>query len=98
MATRLRNRDNHHFDAAFFELYLHTLFRRLGYIAHVHPRAGGLNKRPDFLITENGQSRFLIEAASVTDASNTARAAESRLHAVYDALNRFHCPDYFLNV
>ena len=95
MAKRLRARDNHHFDAAFFELYLHTLFCRLGYIVRVHPRAGRLNKRPDFLITESGRGGLLLEAASVSETSATARAEESRIHAVYDALSRFHCPDYF---
>jgi hypothetical protein len=98
IATRLRTRDNRHFDAAFFELYLHALVRRLGYVVRVHPRAGGRKKRPDFLITEAGQCGLLIEAASVTDTSAFARAEESRRHAVYDALNRFHCPDYFINL
>ncbi len=98
MAKRLRSRDDHHFDAAFFELYLHALFGRLGYVVRVHPRIAGTNRRPDFLISDSRRRRFLIEAASVTDTSATARAEESRRHAVYDVLNRFHCPDYFLNV
>jgi len=98
ITKRLRNRDNHHFEAAFFELYLHTLFRRIGYSVRIHPRAGNLNKRPDFLVTGDGGSRLWIEAASVSELSDAARAEEARLNVVYDALNRVHCPDYFLNL
>jgi hypothetical protein len=29
LVSRLRSRDDHHFEAAFFELYLHALMRRL---------------------------------------------------------------------
>jgi hypothetical protein len=97
ITRRLRNRDNHHFQAAFFELYLHALFRGLGYAVRVHPRAGSRNKRPDFLIRENRRG-LLIEAASVTEVSDKARAEQSRLSAAFDALNRVHCPDYLLNV
>jgi len=98
LTLRLRSRDNHHFEAAFFELYLHELFRRLGYSMEVHPRAGDRNKRPDFLATENRRGALLIEAASVCEMSDAARAAQARLNTVFDALNRVHCPDYFMEV
>lgn len=98
IAGRLRSRADHHFEAAFFELYLHALFQRLGYSVRVHPRAGSRDKRPDFLVTGDGGRGLLVEAASISELSDTARAEESRLKALYDALNRISCPDYFLNV
>ena len=95
---RLRDRHNHQFDAAFFELYLHALLRRLGYSVRVHPRAGNRDRRPDFLAIGSDRSRLLIEAASVGELSDAARAEAALLSAVYDGLNQVHCPDYFLNV
>ena len=64
LAARLRNEDDQHFEAAFFELYLHALFRRLGFRPTLHPRAGGRGRRPDFLM-ESAKTRFLVEAATV---------------------------------
>jgi len=98
ITVRLRSRHNHHFEAAFFELYIHALFRRLGYVVRIHPRAGSRNKRPDFLIAKGERPGLLVEALSVTEGSDASRAQESRLNAVYDALNRVHCPDYFLRL
>lgn len=82
LTCRLRSRADHHFEAAFFELYLHALFRRLGFSVRVHPRAGSRGKRPDFLLTETGRRRLLLEAASVSEMSDSARAEEARLKPV----------------
>jgi hypothetical protein len=97
-ATRLRNPENHHFAAAFFELYLHALLRRLGYAVTIHPRAGSRGRRPDFLAIAPNGPRLLIEAATVEEGSAVDRAAQSRVNAVFDTLNGAHCPDYFLHV
>jgi hypothetical protein len=97
LVTRLRNLDDHHFEAAFFELYLHALFRRLGYRLQLHPRAGGRGRRPDFLATSASQA-FLVEATTVDETSTTERGERARLKAVFDAINAVECPDYFLHV
>src|SRR5829696_6330245 len=94
LAVRLRNRDDHHFEAAFFELYLQALLRGLGYAVRFHPRAGR-GKRPDFLIRSISGASLLFEAATVDEMSAAARAAKNRLVAIYDALNQIDCPDYF---
>jgi hypothetical protein len=98
LTCRLRSRADHHFDGAFFELYLHTLFRGLGFSVRVHPRAGSRGKHPDFQLTGTGRRSLLLEAASVSERSDAARAEDARLRTVYDVLNRVNCPDYFLNV
>src|SRR5215211_6674228 len=38
LITRLRSRNDHQFESAFFELYLHALLRRLGCAIKFHPR------------------------------------------------------------
>ena len=96
LASRLRTTEDHHFEAAFFELYLHELCRRLGYHVTCHPRAGTKGRRPDFFM-RSPHTRFLIEAATLS-ASNRERAEESRRSVLIDALNSLDCPDYFLRI
>lgn len=49
--------------AAWWELYLHQLMRRLGYTVEIHPSIPGTAKRPDFRVTAPSGS-FLLEAVS----------------------------------
>lgn len=98
LATRLLSRDDQHFEAAFFELYLHALFRRLGFTAKLHPRAGNRGGRPDFLVRARERSAFLVEAATVGELSASASGARTLLTEVFDMLNAMPCPDYFFHV
>jgi hypothetical protein len=98
MISRLRSEDNHHFEAAFFELYLHALFRRLQCSLRLHPRAGSHGRRPDFLVTTHRGARLLLEAATVEESSRQGSAERARLNTAFDALNRVSCPDYFLHL
>jgi hypothetical protein len=49
---------------AWWELYLHELFLRLGYELEIHPTLPDSSKRPDFKLTRNESSLYL-EAAAV---------------------------------
>jgi len=99
LVRRLRNTDNEHFDAAFFELYLHQLLHRLGCRIRVSPRVGRTTlKRPDFEITCPDGKRWLLEATSSGDLSADERKAEARLVTALNTLNRLRVKDYFLDV
>ncbi len=67
LRNRLRGKGKGQFSPAFWELYLHELFARLGFDAQVHP-ASGRGTKPDFLLTGNG-TRFYLEADSMKEAS-----------------------------
>jgi hypothetical protein len=97
LAIRLQSKDDHHFDAVFFELYLHVLAVCLGFSVIIHPRAGSRGKRPDFLLSMGGK-RILLEAATVGELSEQGRAVRKRVAPIYDALNEIDCPDYFFHV
>lgn len=56
--------DNEPFAAAFWELYLHEMYRRAGYEVEIHPHVPNSSKRPDFKMTL-GHSVFYLEATSV---------------------------------
>lgn len=50
--------------AAWWELYLHELFLRLGYEITIHPALNGTERRPDFGLRRDG-SELLVEASVV---------------------------------
>ncbi len=50
--------------AAWWELYLHELLRRLGYQITIHPVIEGTERKPDFGLRREG-SEFLVEASVV---------------------------------
>ncbi len=47
--TRFRSRTAVDHQGAFWELYLHTLLRRMGYDVEPHPPVPGVTSHPDFL-------------------------------------------------
>ncbi|MES3035284.1 MAG: hypothetical protein V4813_14900 [Gemmatimonadota bacterium] len=98
LVKRMRSHDDNHSAAAFFELYLHTLFIALGYRADIHPEAGDRERTPDFAFRTKLGTAFFLEAAVVAESSNSDRAASSRINDVVDALNAIECPDYFLHL
>src|SRR5258708_16145222 len=61
--------DHEHLDA-FFELYLNTFFKALGFKVHVEPPKDEQNplwskNDPDFLLTDDSGEKLLVEATSV---------------------------------
>ncbi len=58
LVGRLRSKEDIAFYAAFWELYLHELFVRLGFNIEVHPESGK-DTRPDFRLTRDGREIYL---------------------------------------
>ncbi len=81
LRSRFRRKDQNH-ESAFFELFLHELFVRLGLSVEVNPTLAGGSK-PDFLVAGSG-SRAYVEATVVADT-----IGDSPLEApVFEAINR----------
>ena len=98
LVARLKTTNDVQFQSAFFELYLHHLFRFAGAKVTVHPYRGRGKRRPDFrVLFPNGQP-FLVEAVTVTEESAEDRKAGKRLSVVYDVLNRAKSPDFFFHL
>lgn len=64
LAGRFRDSNPLQHFAAWWELYLFTLYRRLGYSVTVHLTVSGTAKQPDFLVTR-GDEELYVEAAAV---------------------------------
>lgn len=56
-----KNAANQHLGA-WWELYLHHLFRRLGWEVEVHPEIDGVGRHPDFRLTRSDSDAVLVEA------------------------------------
>jgi hypothetical protein len=87
LRNRFRKDDHGQHYGAWWELYLHRLFTRLGYHVEVHPELDGTTDRPDFRI-RTGSGSFLVEAATTFSGIDDGRQ-HSRLESqVMDAINQ----------
>jgi hypothetical protein len=78
--------DDGGFRSAFFELFLHALFTRLGYSPQIHPQVSTEHERaPDFLLRRGNSPRFYLEA-TVVDEESTEVARQRKLAIMFQAL------------
>lgn len=91
LRARFRDTDPRQHAAAWWELYVYTLFRSLAYDMEVHPALTGSSRRPDFL-AQQGNTAIYIECAVAFDSPNSARAdSEAWLK---DCINAVASPDF----
>lgn len=97
--SRFRSSNDFHHQAAFFELFLHELFLKLGCKLKLHPSLNETTKIPDFFIEPHTDHKFYLEATVVTGETAFQTAARSRENIVYEVLDRHvESPDYFLSL
>lgn len=84
LQARLRSDDDRVFTSAFWELYLHEMYRRDGWTIHIEPTLLGVTTRPDFLVSKSGES-YYVEARCTFEGSD--RGATGRLQSIYDSLD-----------
>lgn len=83
------------FHAAFFELFLHEMFSKLGYKITIHPDIVGVNKHPDFLL-EKDDFKFYLEAKLCKEKSDIEEKRDKFKHQLYDDINKLKSEKYFL--
>lgn len=93
---RLENDAQHQHLSAFFELFLHALFRRLGFHLTIHPSLPG--GQPDFLVDAGDGVRFYVEAKLVSGMSNNAASEQAQKALLHDYLNEIDSPDFFVEI
>ena len=91
----LKSRFKKTFSSAYFELFIHELFKRQGFEIVIHPEVPNSSKRPDFLLKKNGLE-FYLEAKEARDKSAAQQALENRINQVYDSLNKIKSPNFLL--
>lgn len=91
-------KDPEHYSAA-FELILHELLLQLGCRLEIEPDVdGGNSKHPDFLVHAPDGADFYLEATVVTGKTRDEEAAEARVNAVYNAIDRMDSPNFFIGL
>ena len=61
LRARFRRSDHNH-ESAFFELFLHEVFRRLDLAPEVHPEPRNGHGRPDFAVRARSRATYYVEA------------------------------------
>ena len=98
LRSRFRSRNNAQHHGAFFELYLHELLLSMGFDLSLHPDMNGnTGTHPDFLVSQNGQPCFYLEATLVLPPENEA-AKDRMIAQVYDSINRIESPNFFISI
>jgi hypothetical protein len=85
------------FSSAFYELFIHELFRRQGFTLLPHPELPNSTKRPDFL-AKKGSIEFYLEAREATDLSDAEKSLKNRTNVLYDTINTMNSPNFFLRI
>jgi hypothetical protein len=83
---------------AWWELYLHELFLRLGYEREIHPALPDSNKRPDFKLTRDGSSLYLEAAAVFAGIKAGAGGSGSAPDWMLAAIETVESPDFFVRL
>ncbi len=95
--ARFHSGDPSQHFAAWWELYLHRLFCRLGFEIEVHPTVEGSAGRPDFAITRGSESLY-VEAVMVESGIREPGRHGAREAFVLDAINEIKAPAFLLSV
>ena len=94
LVTRFRAANDRSHLAAFWELYLHAMYRSAGFDVEVHPTVDATSeKKPDFLI--HGEQDFVVEARLIVSPAEQ-QADEARTSQIYEALNQIDSPNFSL--
>ncbi len=84
--------------AAWWELYLHELFLRLGYEITIHPAIEGTERKPDFGLRRDG-SELLVEASvvfsGISGSGEETGAAPGWMLAAFEAIEN---PNFFVSI
>jgi len=90
---RFRQDEDRQHAAAWWELYVFTLFRRLDYKIEVHPSVAGSRNRPDFLVTRNSGSVYI--ECTVMFSDDELDDAEAW---IFECINSARNPDFLVDV
>jgi hypothetical protein len=96
LRARFRSDDPGQSLGAFWELYLHGLFRARGYTLKRDPEVPGTSRRPDFLVIGEG-GEFYLEATTV-GYSKDEMAARRRRNVVLDLVDEAQNPDFWVTI
>jgi hypothetical protein len=96
LRARFRDDDPHQSIGAFWELYVHELFGRLGYQLERDPEVPGTTKRPDFLVS-GAEESFYLEA-TIVGHSDEEKSTKRRRDIMLDLVDEARSRDFWVNI
>jgi hypothetical protein len=82
---------------AWWELYIYSLYRHLGYSIEVHSEIAGISTRPDFLVAGDAGPMYIeCTVDSVSDRPVTTNPGIEA--AIYDAINKIKKRNFFVGL
>jgi hypothetical protein len=97
LRNRFRDKDPARHFAAWWELYLYHLFRRLQFRVDVHPALSDVSARPDFRISGPNGS-FLLEAATTFSGIVDEGRDGARENWILAAIEKVDAPDFYVGI
>lgn len=99
LVARFRSAIDVQHHSAFFELFLyHFLFARGCKVIEIEPKLDHTDKSPDFLVENEKQERFYVEAVQASGLSNQDVASQARLNTALRAIDDIPSPLHFLDL
>ena len=87
-----------HYGAG-WELYVYTLYRRLGYEVTIHPTLPNTARRPDFLVTRGDVSTYVECIVHLsTGGRSSGRGNGGEPSWIFEATNRARDPNFMVNI
>lgn len=93
----LKKRFKKTFQSSFFELFLYSWFKGLGFSVKIHPDLGVSGKKPDFLVSK-GRIEFVVEAQVVSGKSEEQANEERKKNEFYDHINKLRLNGFFIEI
>lgn len=84
------------FDAAFFELFMFTLFNRNNFTVSLHPELYLKSTKPDFCLKRN-YLEWYVEAKIVKNVSEGEEKKNRVMDAIEHELNKIKSPNFFFH-
>jgi hypothetical protein len=97
LKNTLQNEAYSHHLGAWWELYVFTVYRKLGFSVDLHPAVPGTDGRPDFLVTKDDAS-YYVECTVVSPSEHNGARDEPSERWIHTALNTVTSRHFHLGV
>jgi len=97
LRTRFRDNDEGQHIGAWWELYVYTLHRLLGYRIVVHPDIEGTTRKPDFLVTR-GTTRRYVECTVTSSVDTAGNRTAGTKEWIIDCISDIQRPDFLVGI
>ena len=86
-----------HYGAA-WELYVYTLYRRLGYDVRVHPTLPNTRRKPDFLVTRGDASTYVECVVHLSTGGSTTGPVAGERSWIFEATNQARNSNFMVDI